>query len=108
MNYNLNQFKYLKEKSEKRSTTESLFSVQTATQNYTLEVGYEISLLIAKSGKNHTTGEDLIKPAISTFLRTVLEKDDKDVKGMPLSNNTVSKRKHEMTIKMWKHNVLKS
>jgi hypothetical protein len=63
MNYDLNQFKSLKEKFEKRSTIDSLFSVRTATQNHTLEASYEISLLIAKSGKNHTIGEDLIKPA---------------------------------------------
>jgi hypothetical protein len=73
-----------------------LFSVRTSTQNRTPEATYEISLFIAKSGKNHTTGEGLIKAAISTFLKTVLEKDDKDVKGMPLSNNTVSKRIDEM------------
>ncbi|GFW56762.1 SCAN domain-containing protein 3 [Trichonephila clavipes] len=31
-----------------------------------------------------------------TFLKTVLEKDDKDVKAMPLSKNTVSRRIDEM------------
>ncbi|GFR32917.1 SCAN domain-containing protein 3 [Trichonephila clavata] len=34
--------------------------------------------------------EDLIKPSISAFLKTVLEKDDNAVKAMPLSNNIVS------------------
>jgi hypothetical protein len=98
MNSDFKQFKSLKEKFEKRSTIDSLFSVRTATQNRTLEASYEISLFIAKSGgkKNHTTGKDLIKPAISTFLKTVLKKDDKDVRGMPLSNNTISKRIDEM------------
>src|SRR5699024_4958724 len=41
--------------------------------------------------------ENLIKPSISPFLKTVLEKDDKEVKTMPLSNNTVSRRIDEMS-----------
>ena len=64
--------------------------------NRTLEASYAISLLIAKSGKNHTIGEDLLKPAISVFLRKVLQTDDKDVQAMALSNNTVSRRIDEM------------
>lgn len=47
--------------------------------------------------KNYTIGENLIKPSISAFLKTVLEKDDKDVKAMSLSNNTVSRRIDEMS-----------
>jgi hypothetical protein len=80
MNYDLNQFKSLKEKSEKRSTIDSSFSVRTATQNRTLEavMNFLCSLLIQEN--KHTIGEDLIKPAISTFLKTVLEKDYEDVK----------------------------
>ena len=70
----------------------SLFTTQTATVSHTLDASYKISLLIAKSEKNHTIGEDLIKPSISAFVKTVLKKDDKDVKAMPLSNNTVRKR----------------
>lgn len=88
VNSDLNDFKSLKDKFEKRSTIKSLFAAQTVTVSRTLEASYDISLLIAKSGKNHTIGEDLIKPSISAFLKTVLEKDDKDVKAMPLSNNT--------------------
>ena len=71
--------------------------MQTATVSHTLEASYEIPLLIAKSGKNHTIGEDLIKPLMSALVKTVLEKDDKEVKAMPLSNNTVRQRIHEMS-----------
>ncbi|GFV47753.1 SCAN domain-containing protein 3 [Trichonephila clavipes] len=60
-------------------------------------VNYEISLHIAKCGKNHTIGEDLIKPAISAFLKIVLEKDDNAVKAISLSNNTASRRIDEMS-----------
>lgn len=60
----------------------SLFTVHTSTKNRVLEASYQISLFIAKTRKNHTIGENLIKPSISTFLKTVLEKDDKDIKAM--------------------------
>ncbi len=97
VNSKLEYFKFLKEKFEKRSTINKMFSARTTSNDRTLEASYEISLLIAKSGKNHTLGEDLIKPAISIFLKIVLEKDDKDAKAMPLSNNTVCKRIDEMS-----------
>ena len=47
--------------------------------------------------QNHTIRETLIKPAISTFMSVVLEKDDQDLQSMPLSNNTVSSRLREMS-----------
>jgi len=97
VNSKLEYFKSLKEKFEKRSTINSLFSARSASKDRGLEASYEISLLIAKCGKNHTIGENLIKPAISTFLKVVLEKDDQDLKSMPLSNNTVSSRIDEMS-----------
>ncbi|XP_067126086.1 zinc finger BED domain-containing protein 5-like, partial [Centruroides vittatus] len=82
---------------EKRVTLKSLFAAHKETINRTLEASYQISLLIAKSGKSRTIGENLIKPSISAFVKTVLDKDDKDVKAMPLSNNTVSRRIDKMS-----------
>ena len=96
-NSDLSYFKSLKEKFAKRSTIKSLFTAQTVSVSRTLEASCEISLLIAKSGKNHTIGEDLIKPSISAFLKTVLKKDDKAVKAMPLSNDIVSRRIDEVS-----------
>ncbi|GFS91818.1 uncharacterized protein TNCV_2531331 [Trichonephila clavipes] len=92
----LSYFKTLKENFEKRTTIKSLFTAHTSTNNRVLETSYQISLFVAKTGKNHTMGENLIKPSISACLKTVLEKDDKDVKAMPLSKNTVSWRTDEM------------
>ncbi|GFY05315.1 SCAN domain-containing protein 3 [Trichonephila clavipes] len=96
INSDLSYFKTLKENFEKRTTIKSLFTAHTSTNNRVLEASYQISLFIAKTGKNHTIGKNLIKPSISAFLKTVLEKDDKDVKAMPLSKNTVSRRIDEM------------
>ena len=56
----------------------------------TMTASYNISLLIAKSGKPHTIGEQLILPAVEEFLKTVLHKSPFDVlKRITLSNNTV-------------------
>ncbi|CAH1964673.1 unnamed protein product [Acanthoscelides obtectus] len=53
-----------------------------------LRASYNISLLIAKSGKPHTIGEKLILPA----------KPASDIiKRIPLSNNTVERRIDEMS-----------
>ncbi|XP_029643893.1 SCAN domain-containing protein 3-like [Octopus sinensis] len=92
----LEYFKSLKEKFKNRTKLTSLFHAKQAPHTRALEASYEISLLIAKHGKNHTIGEQLIKPAISIFLKTVLQKDDGDIRTMPLSNNTVSNRIDEM------------
>ena len=73
---NLNYFKTLNKKFEKR-VTKFLFKTRATTLDRTLEISYQISLLIAKSGENHTVEENLIKPLIPVFLKTVLENDDK-------------------------------
>ncbi|GFT79157.1 zinc finger BED domain-containing protein 5 [Trichonephila clavipes] len=91
----LSYFKTVKENFEKR-TIKSLFTAHTSTNNQVLEANYQIYLFIAKTRKNHTIGENLIKPSISVFLKMVLEKDYKDVKAMPLSKDTVSRRIDEM------------
>ena len=84
INSDLQYFRTLKIKFEKTATLKSLFTTHTATVNRTLEASYQISFLIAKTGKNHTIGEKLIKPSISAFLKTVMEKNDTGVKTMPL------------------------
>ncbi|GFW85387.1 zinc finger BED domain-containing protein 5 [Trichonephila clavipes] len=95
INSDLSYFKTLKENFVKR-TIKSLFTAHTSTNNCVLEASYQISLFIAKTGKHHSIGENLIKPSISAFLKTVLEKDDKYVKAMPLSKSTVCRRIDEM------------
>ena len=92
----LQYFKTLKTNFENRTEITSLFANQTASMNRTLKASYEIFLLIAKNGKNHAIGERLLKPAISVFVKTVLQKDDQDVRAMPFSNSSVSRRIDEM------------
>ncbi|CAB4056961.1 unnamed protein product [Lepeophtheirus salmonis] len=96
VNSDLSYFKSLKENFIKRPTIKYLLTKQAVSVGRTLEPSYEISLVIAKCGKNDTIGEDLINPSISVFLKTVIEKVDKVVKAMPLSNNTITRRIDEM------------
>ena len=56
-----------------------------------------ISLLIARSGKPHAIGEELILPAVREVLHTVVHKSpDQIMKAIPLSDNSVQRRVDEM------------
>ncbi|CAH1983840.1 unnamed protein product [Acanthoscelides obtectus] len=74
------------------------FASTSQTNDDGLRASYNISLLIAKSGKPHTIGEKLILPAVEEVLKTVLHKPASDIiKRIPLSNNTVERRIDEMS-----------
>ncbi|XP_028968917.1 SCAN domain-containing protein 3-like [Galendromus occidentalis] len=88
----LEYFESLKESFENRPRVGSLFANSRSAAIRVQRASYEISLLIAKTGNNHSVGEQLIKPAIATFLKTVGQTDDKEVAALPLSNNTVCRR----------------
>ncbi|KAJ8895822.1 hypothetical protein PR048_001160 [Dryococelus australis] len=79
-------------------TVDSMFTLTSKRDNVGLRVSYKISLLIAKSGKSHTIGDQLILPAIEEVLKTILHKPAYDVlKRIPLSHNTVQRRIDEMS-----------
>lgn len=62
-----------------------------------LKTSYKVSHLIAKSGKNHTIGENLILPAAVEIVSCMFgKKEGKIVKTISLSNDTVSRRIHDM------------
>ncbi|GBP91943.1 hypothetical protein EVAR_68798_1 [Eumeta japonica] len=64
MSKDLKYFQTLKDKYEKRPTVHSMFSSMFKSNDDGLRASYNISLLIAKSGKPHTIGEQLILPAV--------------------------------------------
>lgn len=95
----LSYFQDLRQQFYKRPTLMQCFAKLTEKQDKSLIASYEISHLIAKSGKPHTIGEQLIKPAISVFLQTAMNHtDDTFVKMMPLSNDVVRRRIDEMSV----------
>lgn len=87
----------LKEKYAKRTTVGELFKKQSSNVDKGLITSYQISLLIARCGKQHTIGETLILPAIKVFINTMMGSNSSDLTpSVPLSNNTVSRRIDEM------------
>ena len=55
-----------------------------------LEESYNISLLIAKTGKPRTIGEKIILPAIQEVVTTVMHANGRSViQSIPLSNDTL-------------------
>ena len=83
---------------QKQKTVTSMFSNSSKQATDCLCASYNISLLIAQSGKPHTIEETIILPAVSEVLRTVLhEPPEQVIKSIPLSNNTVKRRVDEMS-----------
>uniref|UniRef100_UPI00358FDC87 protein FAM200C-like n=1 Tax=Myxine glutinosa TaxID=7769 RepID=UPI00358FDC87 len=63
-----------------------------------LEASYKLSLLIARSGKPYSIGEQLIKPAVGEVIKTVLGQDPNPVlSSIALSNDSVARRIDEMS-----------
>uniref|UniRef100_A0A2C9M3T7 DUF4371 domain-containing protein n=1 Tax=Biomphalaria glabrata TaxID=6526 RepID=A0A2C9M3T7_BIOGL len=94
----LKYFQTLKDRSQNRPTVDKMFTSTSQREDDGLRASYNISLLIAKSGKPHTVGEKLILPAVAEVLQTVLHKPASDIiKRIPLSNNTVQRRIDEMS-----------
>uniref|UniRef100_A0A5S6QFW0 DUF4371 domain-containing protein n=1 Tax=Trichuris muris TaxID=70415 RepID=A0A5S6QFW0_TRIMR len=92
-------FQSLRNKFQKKRRLPGMFSSLSTEQKDGLRTSYEISLLIAKSGKPHTIGEELILPAVSAVLRTVLHQPPQNIiKKIPLSNDTVQRRIDEMAV----------
>ncbi|CAH1959900.1 unnamed protein product [Acanthoscelides obtectus] len=83
---------------KKRPTLDRMFASTSQRNDDGLRASYNISLLIAKSGKPHTIGEKLILTAVEEVLKTVLHKPASDIiKRIPLSNNTVERRIDEVS-----------
>lgn len=97
-NKDLFYFQELEKQYLKQPTISNLFASSSKRDDDGLRASYNVSLLIAKSGKPHTIGEELILPAVEEILKTVLHhKTPFDIiKKVPLSNNSVQRRIDEM------------
>ena len=93
----ISYFTNLQENFKNHPRLESMFTDASQQNTNGLLASYKISLLIAKTGKPHTIAEELILPAISEVISTVLHKSPINViKSIPLSNDTVQRRIDEM------------
>lgn len=87
----------MKKKFEYQPTISTFFSSASKQDDDGLRASYNISLMIAKTGKPHTIGEDLILPAVKEVITTVLHKPAEDIiRKMSLSNSSVQRRIDEM------------
>ncbi|KFD58523.1 hypothetical protein M514_00749 [Trichuris suis] len=77
----ISYFQSLRHKLSKQQLPNMLSST-SRVEDDGLHASYNISLLIAKSGKAHTIGEELLLPVVSELLNTVLHRPSAD----PLSN----------------------
>ena len=90
-------FQSLRYNFQKRNTIGNMFARTSSQSTDGLRASYNISLLIARSGKPHTIGEELILPAVREVLQTVLYKSpDQIMQAIPLSNTSVQRRVDEM------------
>lgn len=94
---NVAYFQDLEKKYIAQPTVSKLFSAASKQDDDGLRASYNISLLIAQTGKPHTIGEELILPAIKEVITTVLHKPAADIiRKIPLSNSSVQRRIDEM------------
>ena len=86
-------FQDLQEQLKSKSIINMFQSSSTVKQSSTdgLRASYNLSYLIAKSGKPHSIGEKLILPAVTEVLKTVMHHKcpEQITKSICLSNNTV-------------------
>ena len=75
-----------------------MFSNSSQQNDDGLHASYNLFLMIARKGKPHTIGEELISPSVKKILDTVLHHKVSStvIKSNPLSNNTVQRRVDQM------------
>jgi len=96
-NMDLFYFQAFEKKFLKEPTLVNMFSTTAKKDDDGLRASYNISLLIAKSGKSLTIDEELILTTINEVIKTMLHKPAFDIiKKNPLSNNTVQRKIDEM------------
>ena len=61
-----------------------------------LLASYTVSYLIAKYGKPHTIGENLIIPTVKKIISTIFSNSIDIISDIPLNNNSVSRRIDKM------------
>jgi hypothetical protein len=73
-----------------------LKTVKTDDENAT-EASYKMSYRISLAGEAHIIGESLIKPCAKDTVMCMLDEEScKIVEALPLSNNTVTRRIHDI------------
>lgn len=96
---------YFETKLKELNASKTKITQFTKVNEKVMHASYLISLRIAKAGKPHTIGENLVLPAIKDTVGVMFgDKFSKDVETIPLSNDTVTRRINDMS--QWTENRL--
>ena len=78
-----------------------MFKANTSIQERDIQVSYELSFLLAKNARPHTDGENVLKPALEIYFRTMQNKPAaQELTAVPLSNDTV--RRLTICVTIWR------
>ncbi|XP_068200436.1 zinc finger BED domain-containing protein 5-like [Palaemon carinicauda] len=93
-------FTALKDKLESQMGKISFFPPPAPSHNEKqLKASYNISLIIAKSGKSYSIAEEIIVPSVKEIIDNVMNKDSSSVlKGLHLTSDAVQKNIDEMAV----------
>ena len=89
---------YYKRKLSEFKSGQTVMMKATTVSSKALQASYAVSMLVAKSKKPHSIVEELILPAAIAMAEIMIDKKAADeLKKVPLSNNTVSRRIDDMS-----------
>lgn len=81
-----------------QSAQASTFTKHSSVSEKAQEASYVVAELIAQKMKSHTTAESIILPACCEVVKIMFGEDcEKEIRKIPLSNNTISRRIEEMS-----------
>lgn len=90
---------FFEQKKREMRTSQTTLSTFCGTTKKAVEASFLVSYQIAKCGKPHTIGEELIFPATKAIVKCMLGEDQaKKLDTVSLSNNTVGRRINDMAL----------
>ena len=86
---------YFKRLKEEKTIQAVNFQTNFKESDKAQEASYLVAELVAKEMKAHTIAESLILPACQAIVKTMFgDEAEKEIKKIPLSDNTISRRRH--------------
>lgn len=91
------EFFYIRKKEQLLESQKTIMHVTKTFNEKATEASYLVSYRIAQAGEAHNIAENLIKPCVLDITKCMLdEKSAKHLSTVPLSNDTVSRRIHDL------------
>lgn len=88
---------FVRKKEQLLESQKNMMHITQTINEKATEASYLVSYRIAQAGEVHTMAENLIKPCVLDITKCMLdEKSAKHLSTVPLSNDTVSRRIHDL------------